>query len=144
MWRLNKVLDVYLEIFHTDGTLDSSGVPRLVNLHLAGPLVIAERAVELRVQRLQVLPLGRGSSLWLSATHFPVEIEKLSRKKWRRPKTTQKKSREAFCWCYLGLSKQCQRSLIRSIHRCLQQWIVDACGSTFSMKALKQPISINP
>ncbi len=88
--------------------------------------------------------LGGGPRFDFRRPIFQLKLKNFFEKKWRRPKTTQKKSREAFCWCYLGLSKQCQRSLIRSIHRCLQQWIVDVCGSTFSMKALKQPISINP
>ena len=66
------MLNHHLKIFHADRALDSSGVPGFVQFDFARFLVIAERAVELRVQRLQVPPLWWRASLGLSPTHSVV------------------------------------------------------------------------
>ncbi len=66
---LGEEVDGRLEVLHADGALDPPRVLRLLHLHLAGLLVVAERTVEHGVQGLDGLALGAGTALRLSATH---------------------------------------------------------------------------
>ena len=60
-----------LEVLHAHHALDVARVLRLLHLHLAALLVVAERAVEERVERL-VTCLRRRLPLRLAAAHFAV------------------------------------------------------------------------
>ena len=59
----------HLKVLETDVALDPACVLGLFHLDLAGVLVVAEWAVEERVQGHDVLLLGPGGPLGLAATH---------------------------------------------------------------------------
>ena len=59
----------HLEVLETDVALNPAGVLGLFHLDLAGVFVVAERAVEERVQRNDVLLLRTGGTLRLATTH---------------------------------------------------------------------------
>ena len=55
---LGQEVDGGLEILQADVASHFAGVPRFLHLHFAGLFVVAKRAVEQRVQRLDGLPFG--------------------------------------------------------------------------------------
>ena len=65
---------VSLEVLHADDALDVAGVLGLFHLDLAALLVVAERTVEERVQRLRRSVLGRRLPLRLAPPHFAVGL----------------------------------------------------------------------
>lgn len=67
--RFGQKIDRRLVILHTHPAGDPGRVSALVHLNLARLFVVAERAVELLVERFDVLALRRGLSLRLPASH---------------------------------------------------------------------------
>ncbi len=67
--RLGQERDGRLEVFHADGAEDAPRVLALVQLDLARLLVVAERAVKLGVERLDVPALRRRLALALLLAH---------------------------------------------------------------------------
>ena len=63
-----------LEVLHAHHALDVARVLRLLHLDLAALLVVAERAVEERVQRLRRSVLRRRLPLRLAPPHFAVGL----------------------------------------------------------------------
>jgi len=67
-----QVVDAGLEIFQTHATADEANVSFAVEFHFARTFVVTERAIELRVERLNSFRLLRSLSFTLSLAHIVV------------------------------------------------------------------------
>lgn len=72
--RFGQQIDRGLEVLETDSTRYPGRVPRFVHLNLARFFMVTERAIELRVQRLNGFLFTRRLPLALPASHYVLTV----------------------------------------------------------------------